>query len=89
MERGLWGPFWILGVLKPGFWWVIRFKLTSTLSPNVHNDCSIRGGPFLLLNNVLDTKGENVGGGIPLPGWGRFWILGYRLNQVFGGLFKA
>ena len=33
-----------LGVLKPGFWWVIMFKLTSTLAPNVYNDCSIRGG---------------------------------------------
>ena len=36
------------------------------------------GGPFLLLsNNVLDTKGEGVGGGIPLRRWGLFWISGY------------
>ena len=29
------------GVLKPGFWWVIRLKITSTLAPNVHNDIMI------------------------------------------------
>ena len=55
------GRFWILGltVLKPGFWWVIKFKLTSILAPNFYYDCSIRGGgAFMLLGNVLDTKGE-------------------------------
>ena len=56
-----WGHFWIWGYLKPGFGWVIRFKLTSTLAPNVYNDCSIRGsGPFFMLSNVLDSKGEGV-----------------------------
>ena len=37
------GTFWIWGYLKPGFGWVIWFELTSTLAPNVYNDCSIRG----------------------------------------------
>ena len=49
---GFWG-------IKTGFWWVIRLKLTSTLAPNVYNDCSIRG-PFYLLSDVLDSKGEAV-----------------------------
>ena len=31
-------------VLKPGFGWVIKVKLTSTLAPNVYHDCSIKGG---------------------------------------------
>ena len=39
------GDFRVL-IYKPGFGWVIRFKLTSTLAPNVYNDCSIRGEPF-------------------------------------------
>ena len=26
--------------------WVVEFKLTSTLAPNVYNDCSIRGDLF-------------------------------------------
>ena len=38
------GTFLDFGVLKPGFWWVIKFKLTSILAPNVYYDCSIRGG---------------------------------------------
>ena len=41
-----WGLFLDFGVLKPGFWWVIRLKITSTLAPNVHNDCSIKGDCF-------------------------------------------
>ena len=40
--RGTVATFLDLGVLKPGFGWVIQFKLTSTLAPNVYNDCSIR-----------------------------------------------
>ena len=50
------------GVLKPGFWCVIRFKLTScNSSSQCINDCSIRGGgPFLLSSNVLNTKGEGA-----------------------------
>ena len=31
-------------VLKPGFWWVIKFKLTSIIAANVYYDCSIGGG---------------------------------------------
>ena len=51
--------YFYFGVLKPGVWCVIRFKLTPTLAPNVYNDCSIRGGgAFRLLSNILDTKGE-------------------------------
>ena len=39
---GFWGT-------KPDFWCVIRFKLTSTLAPNVYNDCNIRGeGVFVV-----------------------------------------
>ena len=38
------GDVFGFGVLKPGFWWVIKFKLTSILAPNVYYDCSIRGG---------------------------------------------
>ena len=33
--------FW--GILKPGFWCIIKFKLTSILAPNVY-DCSTGGG---------------------------------------------
>ena len=33
----------ILGYTKTSFLWVIKFKLTSILAPNVY-DCSIRGG---------------------------------------------
>ena len=67
-------------LLKPGFCCVIRFKLSSILAPNVYiYDCSIRGGggQFLLLSNVLDTKGGGgVGGCIPLPRLGTFWKSG-------------
>ena len=42
------------------------------------------GEPFMLLSNVLDTNGEGVGGGIPLPRWGLFGNLGTK-NQVFMG----
>ena len=71
------------GVLKPGFLWVIRFKLTSTLAPNVY-DCSIRGDRSLLLRNVLDTKGEGESpshGGDVFGFWGtktRF-LVGYKV----------
>ena len=68
--------FFGFGGLKPGFGCVIRLKLNSTLAPNVYKNCSIRGTVYLL-SDVLDTKGEGVGGGIPLPRWGRFWILGF------------
>ena len=79
------GTFLDFRVLKPGFWWVIRFKLTSTLAPNVYNDSSIKGGgggPFFLLSNVLDTKGEGRRDGVDVLGfWGtktRF-LVGYEV----------
>ena len=43
------------------------------------------GEPFMLLSNVLDTNGEGMGGGIPLPRWGLFGNLGTK-NQVLGAL---
>ena len=58
-----------LGVSKLGFWWVIRLKITSTLAPNVHNDCSIRGTVFRKCCIGLQ------GGGIPLQRWGLFCIF--------------
>ena len=39
------GDFFYFGVLKPGYWCFIKFKLASILAPNVYiYDCSIRGG---------------------------------------------
>ena len=73
------------GVLKPGFWCVIIFKLTSILDSNLlMMAVYIRGGgPFLLLSNVLDTKGEGVGGDIPLPRWGTFFGFGGTIKPGF------
>ena len=34
----------------------------------------------MLLSNVLDTKGEGVKGGIPLPRWGLFGNLGAKFR---------
>ena len=76
------GDFLDLGGLKPGFGWVIRLKSTSTLAPNVYNNCSIRGTVYLL-SDVLDTKGR-VWEGVSVGtffGFGgintRFWV-GYK-----------
>ena len=37
--------------------WVVEFKLTSTLAPNVYNACNIRGDLFFLLK----VLGKSVG----------------------------
>ena len=58
-----WGTFLDFGVLKPGFGCIIKLKLTSILAPNIF-DYSTRGGRGTV---SVDTKGEGVGGGIPLP----------------------
>ena len=39
----------------------------------------------MLLSDVLDTNGEGVGGGIPLPRWGLLGNLGTK-NQVLDAL---
>ena len=76
------------GVLKPGFRWVIKFKLTSILAPNVYYDCSTRGGEklFKMFSNVLDIRGRG-GRGIPLPRWGAFLDL-WVLKPGFGCIIK-
>ena len=60
------------------------FKLTLTLAPNVYNGCSIRGGAFLLLSNVLDMKGEGVGTfldfGVLKSGF--WWFVMFRLTST-------
>ena len=61
------GTFMDFGGLNPGFGWVIRLKLTSTLAPNVY--CSIRGTVYLL-SDVLDTKEEGMD---PPPTVGTFF----------------
>ena len=59
----------------------------------MYNDCSTRvgwggggGKEKPLMYNVLDTKGEGVGGGFPLPRLGFFleiWVLntGFWMRQ--------
>ena len=56
-----WGTFFlILGVLKPGFGCIIKFKLTSILAPNIYG-CSIQGvgGGGGVVS--VDTKGGGCG----------------------------
>ena len=52
------------GVLKPGFGCIIKLKLISILAPNIYTIAvqGVGGGTV-----SVDTKGEGVGGGIPLP----------------------
>ena len=45
--------------------------LPPSPSSYANDDCSTRGGEgesFMLLSNLLDTNGEDVGGGIPSHG---------------------
>ena len=61
------GTFLDFGVLKPGFWCVIRFKLTSTRAPNVY-DCSIRWA-FLLFLLRIGHQGDVLDFGVIKPGF--------------------
>ena len=36
-----------------------------------------------MLSNVLDTKGEGVGGSIPIPRWGTFLDLGLTKTRLW------
>ena len=64
-----------------GYASAIKLKLTSTLAPKTQDIYDLMGGNRFCCSvvkyNVLDTKGEGVGGGYPLPRWRFFWKFGY------------